>query len=216
MDPARLQTTVEAMLHGYIIPTILPALPSPTIISCDSQQIFLAIWQAFPFWVSVSHLILATGARMFRFVSQPDDASPAATIESLRRVYRATLKYTCLIHFGILALAVFPQLRPAVHGGSFYGRIGLLDMFVPSSSIWPKHIETMAEGSLKLLQYNLYCAGGAISILVSYMAYSINGPDMAAGLKTAGGLLRRSVVAGPGGAVLWALWDRDEEAAAAR
>ncbi|KAG7149424.1 Citreoviridin biosynthesis protein D like [Verticillium longisporum] len=204
-DLARLQTTASAMLLGFALPSVLPALPSPSIISRDSQQIFLALWQVFPIWVSLSHWFLAAAARTFGFVAGPTHVSPTASLQSLRHVYRTTLKYTSLAHFGVLALATFPQLRPVVYnGGLLQERVSLWDIFVPPSAL-------MAEGSLTLLQYDLYCACAAMAILVSYLAYTVGGLNRAAGLSTIGGLLRRSVVVAPGGAVLWALWDRDEE-----
>ncbi|KAM0327576.1 hypothetical protein ACHAQA_005868 [Verticillium albo-atrum] len=213
MNPAWLQTAADAMILGFIIPTILPALPSPSWISRDRQQIFLALWQAFPVWVSLSHLFLAKVTPKLGLIANPDDASPAASLPSLRQAYGTILKYTSLVHFGVLAVATFPQLRLA-NAASLKGRISLVDIFVPSSAISPRQVETMAEGTLSLLQYDMYCAGGAMLFLVAYLAYAVNGPDAAAGLKTLTTALRRSLVVGPGGAVLWALWDRDEEAMA--
>ncbi|EEY23390.1 conserved hypothetical protein [Verticillium alfalfae VaMs.102] len=195
----------------FVLPSVLPALPSPSVISRDSQQIFLALWQVFPIWVSLSHWFLAAAARTFGFAAGPTHVSPTASLQSLRQAYRTTLKYTSLVHFGVLALATFPQLRPVVYGGLLQERVSLWDMFVPPSALSPKQIKTMAEGSLTLLQYDLYCACAAMAILVSYLAYIVGGLNRAAVLSTIGGLLRRSVVVGPGGAVLWALWDRDEE-----
>ncbi|KAL9948847.1 hypothetical protein D7B24_004951 [Verticillium nonalfalfae] len=210
-DLARLQTTSSAMLLGFVLPSVLAALPSPSVISRDSQQIFLALWQVFPIWVSLSHWFLAAAAQTFGFVVGPTHVSPTASLQSLRQVYRTTLKCTSLVHFGVFALAAFPQLRPVVHGGLLQERVSLWDIFVPSSALSPKQIKTMAEGSLTPLQYDLYCACAAMAILVSYLAYTVGGLNRAAGLSTIGGLLRRSVVVGPGGAMLWALWDRDEE-----
>lgn len=53
IDLPNLSTIPFSMAIGYILPTILAALPSPSVISFDHTQTFLAIWQFFPLWVQL-------------------------------------------------------------------------------------------------------------------------------------------------------------------
>ncbi|MCJ1477783.1 hypothetical protein MMC13_006456 [Lambiella insularis] len=50
-------STFAAMTGGYFLPSILAGLPAPSVVTYDQKQITMAIWQAFPIWISALYFI---------------------------------------------------------------------------------------------------------------------------------------------------------------
>ncbi|CAM1510795.1 Fc.00g083080.m01.CDS01 [Cosmosporella sp. VM-42] len=212
MDAIQIRAVTGAMSLGYIIPTVLPALPVPHFVSVDRQQVFLALWQLFPVWVCLWQFALVAIVRVRGLVPESAQRTPESKIKYSRRVYRYIISLSSVFHFAPLVYALFPKLRSPFFTVSDFGPVDLEAMFVPMSAFSPRMVKSIAEGSQVLLQYDMYCAIAAASVWVAYLSYASSGASIAAGVNTGLKSLVRMVVVGPGGAVLWALWDRDEEA----
>ncbi|KAK3358498.1 hypothetical protein B0T24DRAFT_685574 [Lasiosphaeria ovina] len=187
MDPVKVRAVTGALTLGYVVPTLLAALPAPSVVSLDTQQLFLAMWQFFPAQVAAWQLVLEAVVSRLALVNDSAGATPVARLRYSRRVFPYILGITAALHLAIVSAVAVPWLRSGAIP------VDLQAAFVPMSVSAPRPIAALAEGSLNLLQYDLYCASGAALLLVSYL----------------------SLVVGPGGAVLWALWDRDEAASVA-
>ncbi len=212
MEPVGLIGTAGALVLGYVVPTILAALPCPSVVSLHTQQLFLAIWQFFPLLVAFCRLFLSVIVRNLDVVPESARQTAATRIMYARRVYRYVLGITSAVHFSTIAFAVFPSIRLALFAPTDRTPIYLKDVVVPMSVFSPRPVQSMAEGALSILQYDLYFATAGGLLWVTYMSYASSGPSVLAALKTVVMSLARSMVVGPGGAVLWAIRDRDDQA----
>lgn len=211
IEPTQLRTITGAMSLGYIFPTVLPAMP-PWLISARSQTIFLALWQLFPIWVSLCQLALVTLGDALGSSTQILAMSSRSRIKYASRVYRQILVASSVLHFAPILYAVSPHLRVLTSGGPNLDHINIKNVFLPMSVFSPILVGSIAEGCQILLQYDMYCAQAAALIWVVYLAFVNSGRNVTVGIRSFLKLLLRIAVVGPGGAVLWAFWDRDEDA----
>lgn len=211
IDPTQLRTITGAMSLGYILPTVLTAMP-PWLLSARSQTIFLAVWQLFPIWVSLCQLVLVTIRDAIGSNTQVLLPSPRSKLSCTSRVYRQILVASSVLHFAPILFTLSPQIRVTISGEPNLDHINIKDVFLPMSVFSPNLVSSIAEGCQILLQYDMYCAQAAALIWVVYLAFVNSGRNVTVGIRSFLKLLLRIAVVGPGGAVLWAFWDRDEDA----
>lgn len=197
------------MLLGYVIPTVLPVLP-PSLISTHTRQGLIALWQVFPVCVSLSHRSFLLLGRVLGLIPRSSSTNWVTGIKSARKVYRQTLALSGAVHLAAIAFVVSPLLRETLLGSSAVP-LDIKTVFRPMSVLSPNQVAELGEGLQTLLLYDMYCGFAAAFAWVSSLAYAAAASNVAAAMKTAGNFVLRSLLVGPGGAVLWALWDRDEE-----
>lgn len=209
IDPAKLHTVPGAMVLGFLVVTALPALPA-SVVTSDTRQALLALWQIFPLCVSVSHRVLAFIMRVLGLAPKPASWGATASLDSTRRVYGQILFLTGVAHLGTIAFVASPQFRQALFGAPVEA-INFESVFRPMSAFSPYQIKALTEGVQPLLQYDMYCGVAGIFVWVVTLSYAASGSSAVAAVGTAVKLALRSLLVGPGGAALWAFWDRDEE-----
>lgn len=209
IDPVKLSTVSGAMILGFVVVTTLPAFPA-AVITSDTRQAFLALWQIFPLCVSISHHAIALVVRILGLVNVSSDRGAATSIQPTRRAYRQILFLTGLVHLGTMAFIASPQFRQSLFGTSVEP-VSFESVFGPMSAFSPRQVGDLAEGVQSLLQYDMYCGFTGAFVWVVALSYIAAGSSVAGAVKTAGKLVLRSLIVGPGGAALWAFWDRDEE-----
>lgn len=212
IDAIQLRSITGAMTLGYIIPTILLALPALSWISPHRQQILLALWQFFPLWVSLWQFTLGGLVRFLGLVPASAQTTPESRLQYGMRAYRSILDITSVLHMVALMYVMFPYFRTYVFGVEDPKPVHARGVFVPMSVFAPHQVESIAEGSQTLLQYDMYCSLGAALVWAVYLSCESAGKSMAGAARSAFVLTTRILVVGPGGAVLWALRDRDEDA----
>lgn len=211
IKPTQLRTITGAMSLGYILPTVLAGMPS-WLISARSQTIFLALWQLFPIWVGLCQLALVMTGDALGANTQILAMSPRSRIRYASRVYRQILVASSVLHFAPILFTLSPQLRATLSGEPKFGYIDIKTVFLPMSVFSPSLVSSIAEGCQILLQYDMYCAQAAALIWVAYLAFVNSSCTITVAMRSFLKLLLRIAVVGPGGAVLWAFWDRDEDA----
>lgn len=209
MDSVKLSTVPKAMAFGFVLPTILPSLPA-SLISTHTRQGFLALWQIFPLIISIAHRALVFVRRALGTSPQSHSGNNTASIESARSVYKQLLCLAADVHLATIALVTVPQLQHAL-GWSAAAPFDIGAVFRPMSAFAPHQVEDLAEGSQTLLLYDMYCGCAAAAVWALSLSYVASGSRVSAVVWTARKLMLRSLLVGPGGAVLWAFWDRDEE-----
>lgn len=213
IDPAKLSTVPAAMVLGFMIPTILPTLPA-SLITSDTRQGFLALWQFFPLCVSLSHHLLTFIVRVFGFAPEASSQSATMRTKATRRVYRQILSLTALVHLGTMAFIASPQVRQMFMGTSAEA-FDFESVFRPMSAFSPYQVGALSEGIQTLLQYDMYCGCAGVFVWGVGLSYAAAGSSAGAAVRTAVKLTLRSLLVGPGGAGLWVFWDRYEEMLAA-
>lgn len=209
IDPVKLVSVPGAMVLGFVVITTLPALPA-SMITSDTRQAFLALWQIFPLCVSVSHNVLTFVMRALGLVPKSTSQGATTSHESVRRVYRQILFLTAVAHLGTIALVASQQFRQSLFGDPVES-INFESVFRPMSAFSPYQIKALAEGIQPLLQYDMYCGVAGVFAWIVTLSYVAAGSSAVAAVRTAMNLVLRSLVVGPGGAALWAFWDRDDE-----
>ncbi|SPO03562.1 uncharacterized protein DNG_06245 [Cephalotrichum gorgonifer] len=212
IDPARLSTMTTAMLLGLAVPSVLPCLTSP-LISSDRRQIYIAIWQIFPICVSMSHHVLTLFVRILGLAPESSSQSAAKKVRCARTTYHQIITLSALAHLGTIAFIAFPGFRELLVGQSAEP-ITFDNVFHAMSVVNPHQVATIAEGTQTLLQYDMYFGCAAALAWVMSLSYAGAGSSVSAAVGAAVKLALRSLLVGPGGATLWAFWDRDEEALA--
>lgn len=210
MDTIKVYATLPAIILGLVVPTILPALPAPRIISIDQQQIFLALWQIFPAMVGIWHQVFTVVVRKFG-LAKPASSS-AASLGDAKEIYSQTIYMAQVIHVSVIAFTFVPEAVKTIFKVADVSSINWQIVFVPMSVVSPRQVGSMAEGALTLLQYDFYSGCAGLFFLVTYLSGSAYGISAAA--ITVFKVLLKSVLVGPGAALLWEFWDRDKAALA--
>ena len=191
-----------ALTTGYIIPTVLAALPAPLFWTIEQKQILLAIWQGFPIWIGISQFVLSFAIR------QRSPSTPASTIKSIRWVYRYCLTLTGVTHFSVLILASFPCLFPGLFSIDACEGVSLSLVFVPQSPFSQEAVVSFAEGMRTLLAYDMYYACFGTLVWAFVVTNSAKQEVLASVLAR---VFVYTALYGPGGAALAMVQRRDEE-----
>ncbi|KAG7405473.1 Citreoviridin biosynthesis protein D [Fusarium oxysporum f. sp. rapae] len=146
---------------GYIVPTILQALPSPKVVSSDMQQKLMAFWQFFPLWV----FIIRCGLKKI-FRSLPPSRRP--TYYHLSNVYLVALLWAVTSHTVTLTLSfgalIFPQLfSSAVRRSLMPAHIFMLRLS-PPGTVLEGEDGGLSEAVLRFWQWDEFASQTAVLV----------------------------------------------------
>jgi hypothetical protein len=201
-----------AVLLGYIVPSVVLALPAPGLVSYAAQQAAIAVWTPFPIWVGLAQVILTwcvagltpSGSRPAREA----DAQHEDGVRAARAVYVFALVGSAAVHVGVVAVSASTVLFPAIFSPPYVAE------FAPANLLFPKNaaVPSIGAGVLNFMQWDQWIGYTAVLL----WALALRHADEAVSLRTwTQGALRAvlaSVVVGPGGAAAWLIWMRDEKA----
>lgn len=136
---AQLDMIWPALTVGYAIPTILMAVPAPSMLSYDAKQGIMAVWQFFPLWVELLHHFRAKDGRF-------------ATSTEIAQFYRvclilaiATQTLTCC---GIIILSSVSSFR---------------HVLIPET-VFPEPVHSIGQGMHLLLKWDQLVGSSAVII----------------------------------------------------
>ena len=201
-----------AMFFGYIIPTVLVAVPMP---SRTLHQWLGHVWSWVPMGAIPIQYLLAHRRRRQRRGGPVAPNGLQDNIYELRRVYAISLAACAISHWAIIAIVVATRLRPFWFPPPMRDSLTLSGVFVPPLYwVRARAIPTMAEGYHTMFLYQLYI--GFAASLVWVTALNANGLGERRRLwrswaAAACRMMVQSVVAGPGGALVSLMWRRDEQ-----
>lgn len=166
-----------SIILGYIIPTVLMALPFPGVVSTEAHQKFIALWQPFPMWTMMIHWFLRSCSTRILMLQAKEGKRPlapqgASYLSMAKHVYRFVLALCMVTHIPIFLFAVLPaSVLPssankfaALASGSF------VDVYVPHFSLPSQKVESLPAGVLAFLQWDLYIGSTAL-LLWSVLLY---------------------------------------------
>ncbi|KAF9558635.1 hypothetical protein CPC08DRAFT_551727 [Agrocybe pediades] len=206
-----ISTIPWAITIGYIVPSLFMCLPSPQLISHETHQAFLFLWQLFPLWIGISHLVL-------KALVGTSAGSQRRSLSALRGTYTFGLFIATATHLSILSYVLVLTFGPS-------NVKGLLTLLIPPSFLpttpslvfthFPPFTSPQAKvsrveiGIMSLLQYDTIFAGFSSLLWASYLASR----------NFWSGFVRAAVYTilfGPCGAALAVMWKRDEDVFAAQ
>lgn len=217
VSPADLEILPFSIILGYIVPSVLMALPS-SLVSPTLHQQFIALWQPFPLWTA---LIQWTGKFVYSLLAGGASKSNTSQAASLGASYLSAAKYAygfvlvfCIItHLPVLAIAVLP---PSTFENSAAELIRLsqsdvFGVYVPRSPVLGLKLPSLAEGVQNFLVWDLYIGASSILLWATLLyrnataanANWLSWPKLV--IKT----LIWTLISGPVGAAAILLWERD-------
>jgi hypothetical protein len=208
---------IASIIFGFVIPTIVIALPSPVILSSATHYDAIALWQGWPLWQGLLQFGLGRV-----FVSRPGVTGKAAqkTLRSAAAmVYTCTLALTVGSHLPLLLMALTPASAvPSSWPAWMVEAVGAVDVwnvFVPQAPWDPPRLaeglahpfptDALAPLARYMLQFDCYGGNWAILVWAVYLCATARSPGVLR-LKS----LVWFVAGGPVALAAVLLWERDQ------
>ncbi|KAL8818833.1 MAG: hypothetical protein Q9223_002625 [Gallowayella weberi] len=210
MDPIKLTSVPFSVALGLVLPTVLLALPAPSIITHERKQLFIAIWQAFPLWTGILQIVLPFVSSWFLDRKAVEKAEKH-TINSMRTIYACMLAVAVVTRISTFTTMGLSVLFPIILAPEFVQLLNPSMVLRPVSVSPAVKMPSIAAGALQLLQYDEMV--GAFAMVVWSSALYINAMEKRSLASWATLFVKGVVVgalAGPQGFAVAAIWARDE------
>ena len=214
-DLTFVETLAPSIIIGNILPSILMAIPvsSPVL-----HQWLGGFWQGFPVWIILLQYAFTLRSPRSSHATREDDPSSdceqntvgirIGETKALHGAYAFAFGVSAATHlatFGIFgARKFFPSL--------FSPTLNFRDVFLPPIFYSRAHMKNMAIGIQNFFQYDQYV--GSTAALVWAVTLHCNSRKMSmTGMHwmwLLGEILGIGLIAGPGGALVSLMWNRDE------
>lgn len=196
---------------GFTIPSGLLILRAPETYSIDLKQIFTAVWQPWPAYIS----ILTTVVHILFSPFTKNDTSVEggrATLKSLRWVYAFAFGNAALAHIITHTVSVAAAVVPVLFQEKYANSLHPCKVFGIALPWVPLRVDSLAAGVHVFLRWD-YLIGSAGVLLWAMTLYvnahrAIVGKSCFCDLLVKVGLL--TVLTGPVGAAVELVWERDE------
>jgi len=202
---------------GYILPSILVALPAPSIVSYETKQTFMAIWQVFPIWVSLFQQAISTFVFLRTFdvidrFSPPTFDANIRVSTALTTVYVFALAIAGITHLSTVTLMVTSMLFPGLFAPEYIGVFNPSKVFLPAGISPATKMSTIGAGALNLLQHDEFIGSAALVIWAAVLFASACNmkKKFDSWLTLAGEVCVLTALAGPVGCAVALIWARDE------
>jgi hypothetical protein len=203
-----------AVILGYIVPSVLMALPSSVVSPVEHQQ-YIALWQPFPVWCIAFHMSIRYLCNMV--AGSKDTANKGqqtalgrSYLNSARNVYRFIIGLCLITHLPALAITLLPPSAFS-NAAPWLQNLSTADfasVYLPYFPTLTHQVPSFAAGVHAFLQWDMYIGAGAM-LLWSVLLHWNTATE-----KTAVELLGKigfwTLLAGPSGALAMVLWERDE------
>lgn len=201
VDGKTLIATPLAALFGFIVPTVLIALPVPSYLSYQAKINAILIWQLFPIWTNALQAILGF------IVPDPQKLSTATL---LRYVYAPAIALAAVAHISAMTLAISAYLIPSLYNPLVRDQLVSALFAFPPQPFSDVKITSAGEGSLWFLQYDYAICSWAF-LIWSTTLRSAAWKEASTGkwVREIAMLTVKSVLLGPMGAGALLMWERD-------
>ena len=199
-----------SLLAGFIVPAIMLSLPAPSVQSFESKQIWLAIWQAFPIWVSAFQQIFKRC-----IVSIAPEMARKTTIDerrTIRTIYVILILFAGFTQAAIGALTATSLLFPGLFAPEYVGIFNPSRAFIPATVTASTKMSDIGSGALLFLQYDEAIGSVAVLMWTLFMFVKVYGvkQQLHQWIKLALGVTLLISLTGPMGCSLALMWGRDE------
>ncbi|KAL4924993.1 uncharacterized protein BDV17DRAFT_199113 [Aspergillus undulatus] len=201
-------------LVGYMVPTGLLLVPVSEQVNTDLKQVIISAWQPWPAYISI---LLTTAHVLFSRFTVNDDTIEGgrATLRSFRWVYAFAFAHTTVFHLISWVIPLSTVAAPYLFKEEVLHPLHPLVVFdIPKPWETPMVVEDIGAGVHAFLRWD-YLIGSA-GVLVWAVSLYQAAHRVVYGSAAAGyaGLFMKvvalSVLAGPVGAAVELLWERDE------
>ncbi|KAJ5807335.1 hypothetical protein N7447_010791 [Penicillium robsamsonii] len=191
---------------GYMLPTVAMTLPAPSVISVDLKQIAISFWHPWPAYVS----ILTTVA--YFTLSPFFSNNHRASMSSLRWVYTFAFANASLSHIVSWVVSLATVIVPALFEDRFLSSLHPAKVFsipLPWSGLT---VNNVGDGVHVFLRWD-YLIGSAGVLIWAISLYTIAHKQLLSTVSWPSLLVKiflLTVLAGPAGAAVELIWERDE------
>ena len=209
-DIAEVASIPFSIIAGYVIPAVMLALPAPSLQNYENKQIWMAIWQASPIWVSCFQQIFKRVIGfLFPAAHQPSSAN---SMEALRHIYSVLLVMAGVPHILSAALTITSMIFPSIFAPEYVGMFNLSKVAIPSTVMASTKMPNIGSGAYLLLQYDEMIGSTAVVLWASFMWTRANNSNKPFDkLPNLIGLIALLVpLTGPAGCAITLMWLRDE------
>ena len=213
-DVLFVKTLVPSIMLGYVLPSILMAIPT---FSSIVHQWLGGLWQGFPVWIILLQYAWKFRNWRFGFTAREDDlalnddrttaSDRIKEVKALHTAYFFSFGVSAATHlttFGIFgARQLFPLLlSPELNFG---------DVLLPPMFYSRAHMKNMAIGIQNFFQYDQYVGSTAALVWAMTLHSNSRKEEMTwrQWMWLLGKTLWATMIAGPGGALASLMWDRD-------
>ncbi|KAJ5355941.1 hypothetical protein N7517_010550 [Penicillium concentricum] len=206
IPPAVLAVLPLIFVVGYMVPTAAMALPAPSVISVDLKQIAIAIWHPWPAYVS----ILTTVA--YFTLSPFFSNNQRASMSSLRWVYAFAFANASLSHIVSWVVSLATVVVPSLFEDRFLTSLHPAKVFsipLPWSGLT---VNNVGDGVHVFLRWD-YLIGSAGVLIWAISLYTVAHKQLLSTVSWPSLLVKLAlltVLAGPAGAAVELIWERDE------
>ncbi|TVY21819.1 Citreoviridin biosynthesis protein D [Lachnellula arida] len=159
-----------SIVLGYIVPSLLMALPSPKIVDPSLHQIYIAFWHAFPIWTVGIHAITIRASQWIvkkmwdETNAKPPKPQGTSYLNNVKHVYRFVLALCIITHVPVVVIALLPPwaIPESTPTLAFLGKNNILDIFVPYFPRPSYRVHVLAEGVHTFLMWDLYIGAAAL------------------------------------------------------
>lgn len=218
VSPVDLAILPFSIILGYIVPSILMALPAPLVVSPNLHQQFIALWQPFPLWTA---LIQWLAKFVYTLFSSENSKPRSSKTESLGASYLKAAKFPYVFVVAFCAITHLPVLALSALSPSFFenapaeivrlSQSDLYGVYVPHAPIYGLKLGSLAEGVQNFLVWDLYI--GLTSVLLWTVLLYRNATSTTTSWLSLPTLIIKTLiwtlVSGPMGAAAILLWERD-------
>jgi hypothetical protein len=211
------KTDVDAMIPatigGIIIPTILMSLHAPTLVSVEQKVDLIRLWQFFPLLFRLGQRVWTSFVfvRLDSFRDELAEKSPRTQRRAFRRVYIFGLCCAAIPHIGTLVVSTMSLIFPTFFADNISAEFHPTNLFIPVSPFSGMQASTLGEGAHWFLQWDMTLMFLTYLVWAYFAAVKVIYPN--SGVLSAQLLLRLagwSLLFGPMGAAMLAIWERDD------
>jgi hypothetical protein len=224
-----------SVILGYIIPLVLMSLPSPSIVSAVAHQRYIALWQPFPIWCVVTHMLIRSISNIIggtttkeNTIQGPAKPLGAAYLNSAKHVYRFIIGVCLITHLPALLISLLP-LSALLGSTSILQRLlkpNFAEVFVPYFPTLTHQAADFAAGVHTFLQWDIYISVVAMLLWGIFLHRNVMKENISVDPNASVPISRQSrdgmtwkklfmkvgfwtIISGPIGALAVLLWDRD-------
>lgn len=209
VDVPNLAGIAISIVLGFVLPTVLMALPAPLIVNHDLKQWLMTFWQLFPVWVSLTQGIVPY---LLPRLGQTSGEPTIRMLRSMRALYAGLIVTAGISQISTLTLVATSKFFPALFAPEFVGVFNPSSVFLPAAVSPSTKMPSIGRGAFLLLQYDQFIGSTSVALWSTVLfinTYRNMAIKQSVALTVVGGIIMMALT-GPSGYVTACIWARDE------
>ncbi|KAI9732729.1 MAG: hypothetical protein M1818_007463 [Claussenomyces sp. TS43310] len=210
IDPVNLLVLPASFIMGFVIPSILCALPAPSVVSIRFKQTAFGIYQQWNLFIALPHFILAM---ILRWAAPSSCIVERKSLPKLyRRVYAFAFALAAMSYLPVMIITCTAAIWPALFSEDCVHLLQPSHVLVPTSPFSGLKAKDLAQGMFWLAQWD-YFGGNFAQLIWAVVLYRKARTTI--GLETLWvDTIKRALfyllIGGPIGIAVGMIWERDE------